>query len=230
MFNDIAYVSSQGDAIEKAISSTQEHSLLIRILPYQNSGGTIQAGVVITITNISRQKFVESALERAQDQLRSVLLENNDSRGHLMYERNNVRVLLLDDDQVDRKRIERLLSNVPGREFEISHFDRIDAALAAVEESSYDICLVDYRLAEGTAKEFAAGMRDSQVTTPIILLSGYSQVEMEMGLLEADVFDFLNKDELSSQLLIRSIDYVLERKQMQQAVEELDSGASQDDC
>ena len=216
---DVADVSKNGHTIEKSIFSKHDHALLVRILPYQNTRGSVQSGVVVTLTNISRQRFVEAALEKAQDRLRTALLDNNDS---LMPNRQmEVKVLILEDDEIDLRRVRRMLDSVPDRRFVIHDFSTIDTAVQAATENTFDICLIDYRLPEGTAQDFADAIRKQNITTPLVLMSGYSEVNIEAGFLDADIFDFLNKDELTTQLLIRSIDYAIERKQLQSSVDSI---------
>ena len=141
---------------------------------------------------------------------------------------------MLEDDEVDLKRVCRMLDSVPDRSFEVDAFSTISEAVTAVTTKDYDICLIDYRLPEGTAKDFADQVREQGVTTPLVLMSGYSEVHIEAGFLDADIFDFLNKDELTTQLLVRSIDYAIERKLLQSSVDELaephadDPAATQD--
>lgn len=222
---DIADVSKSGEVIERSVFSKSDHALLVRVLPYQNSGGSVQSGVVLTLTNISRQRFVEAALEKAQDRLRTALLDNNET---LMPNRQmEVKILILEDDEVDLRRVKRMLDSVPDRSFLIESFSTIQEAVKAAVNNKYDICLIDYRLPEGTAKDFADTIRSENITTPLVLMSGYSEVNIEAGFLDADIFDFLNKDELTTQLLVRSIDYAIERKQLQQTLEAMKETANE---
>ncbi len=218
---DIANVSSNGAHVERHVSSQNGHTASVRIMPYRSSNDSQQDGVLITITNISRQRFVESALQRAQDQLRNSLLDRAERLHRHIMEDGVINVLLLDDDSVDRKRVSKMLTAITDRKFDIRTFAEIDEAAQAATKQSFDICLVDYQLAGGTAKDFTEQIREANVQTPVVILSGYSETGLDSEFLNTDTFDFLNKDELSSQLLVRSIDYVIEKKSLQEAIEEL---------
>jgi two-component system CheB/CheR fusion protein len=217
---DIAKVSSKDEIVEKNISSQQEQALLVRVLPYRKTNDTLQSGVLITITNISRQRFVESALQRAQEQLRNSLLDRSEDQGKPNKD-NTINVLLLDDDKVDLKRVQKMLEGIAERHFDIKTFTDTDKAIGAAGSGVFDICLVDYKLAGSTAKDFVDGIRAKGAESPVVVLSGYSESGLDSEILSADIFDFLNKDELSSQLLIRSIDYVMERDRMQKVLDDL---------
>jgi len=140
---DIAKVSANNQPIERHITSRDDHALLVRLLPYRATGEALQCGVLITITNISRQRFVENALEQTQDQLRSTLLDRSERLHRRVSQEESLKILLLDDDSVDRKRIKRMLDNLTDRAFDISTFSEIDEAIDAAKEKSFDLCLVD---------------------------------------------------------------------------------------
>ncbi len=207
---DIAHVGKEGVTIEKSIFSNSDHALLMRILPYRYSGSDTQSGVVLTLTNISRQRFVEGALERAQESLRSSVLDGEGEPALLPDV--PVRVLVLEDDDVDRRRVVRMLRTIPERKYQIADFARINDAIDAVCNEDFDVLLVDFQLAEGTAQNFSDAIREQNISTPIILMSGYDEAALDSRFLDADIFDFLNKEELTTQLLVRSLDYVIERK------------------
>lgn len=219
---DIANVSTNGNRIERDVLSRDDHTVLIRVIPYRKSEGTRENGVLITLTNISRQRFVESALQKAQEQMRSALLDRSESLHRRILKNVDARILLLDDDVVDRKNITKLLSKVPDREFSVTSFSEIDEATDAAINNNFDIFLVDYQLAGGTAKDFTRNMRENQIDTPVVIFSGYSEAGLDAEFLNEDIFDFLNKDELSPHLLTRSIDYVLERRNIRDVFDTLD--------
>jgi len=217
--SDIAQALSKNKPIEKEVLSKTDHSLLVRILPYFSNDTKSVDGVLITITNISRLKFVETALQRAQEQLRNALLDRAERLQKRLTNNREIRVGLLEDNPADRKNIIRLLNNVSDRALNVTPFSSVDDALATTTTENYDIFLVDYNLGNATAKDFVEGMKMQRVDVPVVILSGYSEAGMDVEFLNSDIFDYLNKDDLSSQLLVRSIDYVLERRDINKVVE-----------
>ena len=220
LISDVVSVSTNGETIERAVYTRTESAVLVRILPYRNSGGRISRGIVITLTNISRQRFVEAALERAQSQLRDVVLEGG-AQLLIDHDQSELSVLLLEDDEVDQLRIQRMLTDIGDRTYNIQTFDQIDEAVKAASRSEFDVCLLDYRLPGGTAKDFLDQASEYVLNTPCVLMSGYSEDDVDPSFVESGVFDFLNKDELTTQLIVRSIDYAIERRRVQASIEEL---------
>lgn len=217
LLSDIAAVSTRGEPVRKGIVSSTGYSLLVSVLPYRKSTYDKQSGVLITITNISRQRFMEIALQRAQEKLRLGITDRLDAR---IADMGKIRVLILDDEPVDRLRLNRMLA-ADGR-YEIMDCETIAEAVVAMREQPQDICLVDYRLADGlTARDFMRTFHENGFRVPVVLLSGYAEEGLSEDLLNTGVYDFLDKDDLSAALLIRSINYVLARKHMQDTLTEL---------
>lgn len=221
MLADIAKVSTGNEPVEKDVLTKQDHSLLVRIMPYHKLNSRKSQGVLLTITNISRLRFVETALQRAQEKLRNSLLDRAERLHRRINSNQDIKVLLLDDSSADRRNVMRLLSEVHDRAFNITACAEIHEAMEVVTKNKFDICLVDFRLSDGTAKDFTQKMREAFIDTPVVILSGYSEDGLDAEFLANDIFDFLNKDELSTQLLVRSIDYVLERKDVKEALDDL---------
>ncbi|BFM08530.1 CheR family methyltransferase [Halioxenophilus aromaticivorans] len=217
--SDIAFVLSNNQPKEKEISSKTDQSLLVRIIPYTNNDTRTTEGVLITITNVSRLKFVETALHRAQEQLRNALLDRAERLQKRLKTNPEIKVGLLEDNPADRRNITRLLNNVTDRKLHVVPFATVEDALQTTTSDEYDIFLVDYNLGDATARDFVEGMRAQRVDIPVVLMSGYSEAGIDVDFINSDIFDFLNKDDLSSQLLVRSIDYVLERRDMSKVVE-----------
>ena len=214
---DIISVSNGGSSIEKEIISQQGHILYIRILPYQKHSSSMQTGVLVTIANVSRYRFMEQALQRTQDELRGIFLEQGKKPAP-----KAIKVLLLDDNLKDGAIVQKLLEDTPGREFNVRYCSTIKQALVLAKEETFDVYLVDYVLGELTAKDFIGVLQKEKVFGPTIVLSSYSANGLDMSFLEEDILDFLSKDELMSPLLVRSIDYVLERYRLKQALVGLD--------
>ncbi|WP_028292882.1 CheR family methyltransferase [Oceanobacter kriegii] len=219
--NDIAKVSKGEGAIVKSTSAHNGHAVLVRILPYYKGHPQVVSGVLVTITNISRQQFIESELRRTQETLRKAMGDRMIAAGKEPASPIRVKVLLVDDDLVDRKLVRRLLNETDNREFIIDDFETAEDALDAAKREDFDVFLLDYRLADTTAADFAAQLRNQGIRTPIIVLSGLSDVWQDFDFGVGGIYDFLSKDQLSAPLLVRSIDYVIERHRMTEVIEGL---------
>ncbi len=130
-------------------------------------------------------------------------------------------ILIIDDDEDDfiltRDAFERVLAP----RFQFSWEPKFDAALNALCTGSYDTALLDYRLEARTGLDFLEAAKQRQCKTPIILLTGQGDRNVDVAAMRAGAADYLVKDELRPDLLERAVRYAIRRGRDQVAVEEL---------
>ena len=119
-----------------------------------------------------------------------------------------LRVLLVDDDDVDRLAVTRLLRR--------THFDAAvhectepAAALAAAASGGFDCVLLDYNLPGTDGLSFLRELRARSETVPVIALTGQGGEEIAVELMKAGAADYINKNTLSLERLERSLRYAL---------------------
>ena len=66
-------------------------------------------------------------------------------------------------------------------------------ALVAVEQKSFDVYVVDYKLPDGSGLDVAERIRSKWGATPIILISGYDPSAVALRAEKLRVSDFLEK-------------------------------------
>ncbi len=75
----------------------------------------------------------------------------------------------------------------------ISRFDAASALAIIREGKTIDLVLTDYRMPGMSTDEFMAKLKQLLPTTPIIVLTGYSSVEMYIKTLSLGAFECLTK-------------------------------------
>ena len=120
------------------------------------------------------------------------------------------RVLLVEDSEDDFLLVRDLLGDIAAIEFEVQWADTFQGARTALAREQHDLCLLDYRLGEGTGidlvREFA------HLNAPFILLTGNEDYQVDLEAARAGAADYLVKDRIDAPLLERSIRYALERR------------------
>ena len=117
-------------------------------------------------------------------------------------------ILLVDDDEVDRLAVKRLLRQA-GIEAEIEErTDRV-GALAAVHERHFDCALLDYRLPATDGVTLLRDIRTTGVGVPVVALTGQGDEEVAVELMKAGAADYLNKNSLTAERLERSLRYAM---------------------
>jgi PAS domain S-box-containing protein len=122
-----------------------------------------------------------------------------------------VRVLLIDDEEDSFIILRRLLSKVPRKNFHIDWTPTYDKGLAALERREHDVCLMDYRLPGHTGLELLAEAINRGVQTPVIMLTGQEDPQVDMEATQVGASDFLLKDHIEPVTLERVIRYSIQR-------------------
>ncbi|GAX43608.1 multi-sensor hybrid histidine kinase [Tolypothrix sp. NIES-4075] len=131
-----------------------------------------------------------------------------------------IKVLLVDDDEDDYILTRDWFDEFQVTGSELEWVSSYAKAREAIAQNRHDIYLVDYRLGEGDGLELLSEAIANGSTAPIILLTGKGDREIDIEAMKAGAADYLEKSQLSSPLLERSIRYAIERKQTEQKIRE----------
>ncbi|NET45123.1 adenylate/guanylate cyclase domain-containing protein [Okeania sp. SIO2B3] len=122
-----------------------------------------------------------------------------------------INVLLIEDDEDDFIIIDDILSEVESPTISLNWENTYEGGLAAIETGKYDVCLLDYRLGEKDGIELLKTAIDLNCQTPIILVTGQGDRELDLLAMKIGAADYLNKLEIREYTLERVIRYVIER-------------------
>src|ERR1700682_4754022 len=121
-----------------------------------------------------------------------------------------IKVLLIDDDEDDYILTRELLSEVQLGEYVLDWASSYEEGLKVAGRLKHHVCLVDYRLGERSGVQLIREARASGLTTPMILLTGQGNHDVDVEAIEAGATDYLVKDETHSSRLERTIRYAVE--------------------
>lgn len=114
------------------------------------------------------------------------------------------RILLVDDDVVDRLGAQRALK-AAGLHGEVREADTQAAALEMLADGKFDAALVDYFLPDGDGLGLLRLARQAGVTTPIIILTGQGDEATAVELMKAGAADYLAKSQMTPDRLARAV-------------------------
>jgi len=103
---------------------------------------------------------------------------------------NISQVLVVDDDDTVCRIVRRMLS---GEEHEVRAANSVAAALKIIEQESFDVYVLDYRLPDGSGLDVAGRIREKRGAAPIILMSGYDPSVVALRADQLRITDFLQK-------------------------------------
>lgn len=134
-----------------------------------------------------------------------------------------IRLLLVEDDEDDYFLTKDCLEAIPGQEVELEWIQEYDTAMERLREADSDICFLDYRIGGRTGLEFLEDVRHENLLTPIVLLTGVGQRDIDVAATEAGAADYMDKSALSPELAERTIRYAIAQAQARKSIAEKSS-------
>ena len=126
-----------------------------------------------------------------------------------------IKVLHVEDDIEDHKLMRQRLRKAAEMNCDVTHADRLFKALALLKEHKFDIILLDMNLPDASGKELYNAVHSQKPRIPIVIVSGTLQDrDLAVKMLEGGAQDFILKQELKEEILIRSVLYSIERKKL----------------
>lgn len=127
------------------------------------------------------------------------------------------KVLIVDDEPDIRELLEITLGRM-----KLDTYSARDAseALALLKRETFDLCLTDMRLPDGTGLELVQHIQQRFPQTPVAMITAYGNVDTAINALKAGAFDFLTKpvdlnrlrELVSSALLLPAPGGVIDRR------------------
>jgi PAS domain S-box-containing protein len=133
--------------------------------------------------------------------------------------KNALRILIVEDDIIDRKLLERLLAQSSLGTCEVENADRLAGALERLQSQSFDIVLLDLGLPDSQGMESVVRLQAQAPQTPIIVLSGLDDANVATQAVQIGVQDYLIKGQVDASLLMRAVRYALERKKAERQLQ-----------
>ncbi len=124
---------------------------------------------------------------------------------------SSLRLLLVDDDIIDRKTVSRCLER-SGLDFKLDQVVSVSEACDALCLQSYDCALLDFCLPDGNAYDVLDALQQAgRPRIPIVILTGEGDDSQAEGLLNSGVQDFLLKGHLDGEKLAHAIRFAILR-------------------
>jgi signal transduction histidine kinase/CheY-like chemotaxis protein len=126
-----------------------------------------------------------------------------------------LKILLVEDSEGDYFLVHEYLKEVYDQ-VEIEHCWRLFDAKKSLMSAKYDIILLDLTLPDSNGIESVKEIMDLLNGAPLIVLTGYADKNFAVDTMQLGVQDYLIKDEVTPNILLKSISYSIERNKIQQ--------------
>jgi diguanylate cyclase (GGDEF)-like protein len=119
---------------------------------------------------------------------------------------NTVRLLIIDDDDVDREKVRRLSQGL-SFPVDIIEATSAEAAKECLERYFFDCVLLDYRLGDTLGIDLVAHIKSHRKTPcPIVMVTGGGDDRLAVRAIREGVYDYLPKGQLTARLLGAAIE------------------------
>jgi two-component system cell cycle sensor histidine kinase/response regulator CckA len=127
----------------------------------------------------------------------------------------HLRVLVVDDDDEDSAITQHALSEIPWFSCTVDSANSYATALEALRSAEYDVILLDHGLGARSGLELLREAFGDSLPVAVVLLTGMASHEVDEAASRAGISHLLEKSELRSRPLERSVRYALERTRIE---------------
>ena len=131
--------------------------------------------------------------------------------------RQNIKVLLIEDNLDYAQLIKRILSKKTSCSMEVEHHDSFSGGYERASRGGIDLILLDLDLPDSGNIETMLGIGEA-ADVPVIVLTGTDDESLALRAVQLGAQDYLMKGQVDARLLVRSIRYAIERKKADDAV------------
>lgn len=137
-----------------------------------------------------------------------------------MMHRERLKILVVDDDSVDRMSVKRNLKNTQ-TEIEFAEAENCREVLRLVQSHEFDCAFIDYNLPDGNGIDLVKLLRQSGIRYPLIALTGQGDEQVAVSLMKAGASDYINKEKIRPDLLHRILQQSMRLYRAQQEAEHI---------
>ncbi len=133
-----------------------------------------------------------------------------------------LKILLVEDEQADANLVEDMLFMKEKYHWTIKHVTRLQEALKSLGEETFDVVVLDLFLPDAggldTLKKFMEGNKFPKL--PIVVTTGLKDGEIGKQALRNGAQDYLIKGQITGDLFVRTVEYAIERKDLERLKDE----------
>ena len=124
---------------------------------------------------------------------------------------NAIKILLVEDNLGDARLLQEIFKEGKTAKFEIVLVDRISEAIKTLQETDFDLILLDLSLPDSNGIDTFRKISKEKLQIPIVLLTGLDDEALAIKLVQEGAQDYLVKGQINNKILLRSVRYAIER-------------------
>ncbi|WGV28133.1 hybrid sensor histidine kinase/response regulator [Halotia branconii] len=125
-----------------------------------------------------------------------------------------VKILLIEDNLAEARLLQEFLKQAQSKEFTLVHVKRLQEALQEIRKDTYDVILLDLTLPDSQGLSSLPPLMINAPSIPIVVLTNTNDEELAIEAVRQGAQDYLVKRQVNTDVLVRSVHYAIERKQV----------------
>lgn len=132
----------------------------------------------------------------------------------------SVKILLIEDNRAEARLLQELLQMSRLRQFDCVHVQRLSHAIERLNQSQFDVALLDLTLPDSHGLASLQTLTQTYPSLPIVVLTNTNDDNLAIEAVRQGAQDYLVKRLVNGEVLVRSLRYAIERKQISEALRE----------
>lgn len=132
-----------------------------------------------------------------------------------------LKILLVEDNPDDATLLQDILFMKEKYSWNIKRVDRLSAAFDALEEKEVDVIVLDLFLPDSIGLETLEALRQKIKTIPVVVMTGLKDEQTGIEAVRKGAQDYLVKGQITADSFLRTIEYAIERQQLDQKKSEI---------
>ena len=123
-----------------------------------------------------------------------------------------IAILLIEDDLAEARLIKEILQNFELHQFVLTHVQRLQAGLNQLRQQQFDLVLLDLTLPDSQGLSSIELLVQNFSHLPIVVLTNTNDNQLAIEAVRQGAQDYLVKRKINIDVLVRSIQYAIERQ------------------
>lgn len=123
-----------------------------------------------------------------------------------------IAILLIEDDLAEARLIQEILRNFDLNQFVLTHVQRLQTGLNRLKQEQFDLILLDLTLPDSQGLSSVELLVQNFSHLPIVVLTNTNDNQLAIEAVRRGAQDYLVKRKINIDVLVRSIQYAIERQ------------------
>lgn len=133
----------------------------------------------------------------------------------------SIKILLIEDNLAEARLLKEILKSVTFKHFDLFHVKRLKEGLIRLEKDSFDVILLDLTLPDSQGLASLTSLINCAPNLPIVVLTNTNDDKLAIEAVRQGAQDYLVKRHVKGELLVRSLCYAIERKQVSESLRQM---------